>query len=68
MMWLFFVYENYNMHNTIPLSQEKQQIVLDKLIGRPGWSWFEASPFTHPLRKSSFEAGAGLKHLASQIL
>ena len=33
-----------------------------------GWSWFEASCFTNPLRKSSFEAGSGLKHLASQIL
>ena len=34
-MCLFFVNKNYNVHNTIPLSQEKQQIVLDKLIGKP---------------------------------
>ena len=33
-----------------------------------GWSWFEASCFTNPLRKSSFEAGSGLKHFALQIL
>ena len=33
-----------------------------------GWSWFEASCFTDPLRKSSFEAGSGLKHISSQIL
>ena len=29
-----------------------------------GWSWFEASCLTDPLRKASFEAGPGLKHLA----
>ena len=33
-----------------------------------GWSWFEASCFPDPLRKASFEAEAGLKHLALQIL
>ena len=33
-----------------------------------GWSWFEASCLTNPLRKSSFEAGSGLKHLALRIL
>ena len=33
-----------------------------------GWIWFEASCFTHPLRKSSFEAGFGLKHIALHIL
>ena len=33
-----------------------------------GWSWFEAPCFTNPLRKSSFEAGSGLKHFALQIL
>ena len=32
------------------------------------WSWFEASCFTNPLRKSSFEAGFGLKHFALQLL
>ena len=33
-----------------------------------GWIWFEASCFTDPLREASFEAEAGLKHFASQIL
>ena len=33
-----------------------------------GWIWFEASCYTDPLRKASFDADAGLKHLASQIL
>ena len=33
-----------------------------------GWIWFEAFCFTNPLRKASFEAEAGLKHLALQIL
>ena len=33
-----------------------------------GWIWFEAFCFTNPLRKVSFEAEAGLKHLALQIL
>ena len=32
-----------------------------------GWSWFETSCFTNPLRKSSFEAGSGLKHFALQL-
>ena len=33
-----------------------------------GWIWFEASCFTDPSRKASFEAGSGLKLFPLQIL
>ena len=33
-----------------------------------GWSWFEASCFTAPLRNQSLKAGAGLKHLPLHAL